>query len=77
MAEIARLLGDQPFMAGDQLSIADLMLAPHLAYFAAIAEGRPMFARHPNRQGWVAWMAARPSMANTIWERLASLHQAA
>src|SRR3954470_7419900 len=30
--EIARLLGDQVFMAGDAITLADLMLAPHISF---------------------------------------------
>ena len=42
--EIARLLGGQAYMAGDALSIADLMLIPHLALFGGDA-GRPADVR--------------------------------
>ena len=75
--ELARLLGDQPFMAGDAVSIADLMLAPHLVMFAETPEGKPMFARHANLAAWAERMNGRPSMVNTTWERLASLQRAA
>jgi glutathione S-transferase len=75
--EIARLLGDQPFMAGDAVSIADLILAPHLALFGETPEGKPMFQRNPNLVAWVQRMDERPSMINTTWERLANLQQVA
>jgi glutathione S-transferase len=75
--ELGRLLGDQPFMAGDTLSIADLMLIPHLALFGETPEGEPMFARHPNLVAWVQRMTERPSLVNTTWERLARSQRAA
>ena len=75
--EIARLLGDQPFMAGDAASIADLILAPHLALFGGTPEGKPMFERNPNLLAWVQRMDERPSMINTTWERLANLQKVA
>lgn len=75
--EIARLLGDQPFMAGESVSIADLMLAPQIVFFGDTAEAKPMFARHPNLVAWVHRMNARPSMVNTTWERLAGQPHAA
>jgi len=68
--EVARLLDDRPFIAGAALSLADLMLVPHLDYFAECAEGQAMFARHPNLTIWLARMRARPSMAATSWERV-------
>jgi glutathione S-transferase len=75
--EIARLLGEQPFMAGDAVSIADLMMAPHLVMFSETAEGKSMFARHPSLTTWVERMNSRPSMINTTRERLAGLQRAA
>jgi len=68
--ELANLLGDQSFMAGDDLSLADLMLVPHLDFFAECAEGQAMFARHPNLTIWLARMRARPSMAATSWDKV-------
>jgi glutathione S-transferase len=77
IAEIARLLGDAPFMAGEELSIADLMLAPHLTMFAETAEGAPVLQPHPNIRAWVERMNARPSMMATTWDRLHELARAA
>ena len=77
VAEIARLLGEQSFMAGESLSIADLMLAPQLAFLAATPEGAPMLTRHPNLAAWMARMNGRPSMMGTAWERLENMAQAA
>jgi glutathione S-transferase len=68
--EVARLLADQPFMAGEALSLADLMLAPHLAFLPHFAEGAAILAPHANLAAWIARMDARPSMAATSWERL-------
>jgi len=70
LAEISRLLGDRPFMAGDQLTIADLMLAPQMAYLGEIADSEDLLAPHPNLRDWNARMAERPSMRATTWERL-------
>ena len=73
MAELARLLGDQPFFAGDTLSLADLMLVPHLAFLADYDEGRALLAAQSNIDAWRARMEARPSMAATEWDRLIAL----
>jgi glutathione S-transferase len=42
VSEFARLLGDQPYFAGDMLTITDLMLAAQLDFFAATPEGRTL-----------------------------------
>lgn len=73
MAELARLLGEQPFFAGDALSLADLMLVPHLAFLADYDEGRALLAAEPNIDAWRARMETRPSMAATEWDRLIAL----
>jgi glutathione S-transferase len=77
IAEIGRLLDDRPFMAGDGVSIADLMLAPHLTMFADTPEGAPMVRHHPNIAAWVERMNAGPSMKATTWDRLHELARAA
>ncbi|MDB5707917.1 MAG: putative glutathione S-transferase [Sphingomonas bacterium] len=68
--EVARLLADQPFMAGDALSLADLMLAPHLVFLPHFAEGAAILAPHANLAAWIERMEARPSMKATTWDRL-------
>jgi glutathione S-transferase len=77
VTEISRLLGEQLFMAGDELSIADLMLAPHLTMFAETAEGASMLQPHINVRSWVERMNARPSMIATTWDKLHELARAA
>jgi glutathione S-transferase len=62
--ELNRLLGDQPFLAGDQLTIADLLLAPQLVYLAAIPECASMMAG-TRLQAWLERIEARPSMQAT------------
>lgn len=76
VAEIARLMGDNDYLAGGAVSIADLQMAPHLSILAETAEGRDMLAPHPNLRAWIGRMEARPSMRNTTWDRLASLAMA-
>jgi glutathione S-transferase len=67
---IARLLGDQPFLAGDALSLADLMVAPQLSLLMECEEGQGLMAPHPALSAWLQRMEARPSMLATTWERL-------
>ena len=70
IAEVARLLDGNRFMAGDAVSLADLLLAPHLSMFAQAPEGADMLRDHPNLTGWLAHIEARPSMRATTWDRL-------
>jgi glutathione S-transferase len=64
IAELDRLLGSESFMAGDRLSIADLMLAPQLDFFAATPEGAAMLDG-TRLKDWLDRMCARPSMLAT------------
>lgn len=68
--EIARLLGDQPYMAGDAVTLADLILAAHLGFTPEVDEVRAMLAPHPNLRAWLDRMNARPSLQATTTERL-------
>jgi glutathione S-transferase len=64
-------------VAGDALSIADLLLAPQLTMFAEVTEGAAMLQPHANIRSWVERMNARPSMKATTWDKLHELARAA
>jgi glutathione S-transferase len=74
VSELARLLGDRPYFAGDMLTIADLMLAAQLDFFAATPEGR-LLLDGTVLVPWLARMNARASMQQT--QRPAALQAAA
>jgi glutathione S-transferase len=63
--ELDRLLGDQPFLAGDQLSIADLLLAPQLGYLAITPECAKIM-QATRLKAWLGRMEARASMQATL-----------
>jgi glutathione S-transferase len=65
IAELDRLLGARRFLAGDTLSIADLMLAPQLDFLAETPEGKSLLA-NTQLEAWLARMNARPSMQATL-----------
>ena len=52
------------------ISLADLLLAPHLSMFALAPEGAQMLLEHKNLSDWLARIEARPSMKATTWDRL-------
>jgi glutathione S-transferase len=70
LAEIGRLLDGHPWTAGEALSLADLLLAPHLSMFAEAPEGAQILHEHENLNRWLARIEARPSMQATTWDRL-------
>jgi glutathione S-transferase len=75
--ELARLLGAQPYFAGDQLSLADLMLGPAIEFFTITPEWSVLGAPHANLVAWMKRMQDRPSMMATTWERVTELAKAA
>jgi glutathione S-transferase len=75
--ELARLLAQQTYFAGDTLSLADLMVAPAVAFFTLTPEWSVLGAPHANLVAWLARMQARPSMQATTWERLSTTAEAA
>jgi glutathione S-transferase len=70
IAEIGRLLDGHSWMAGDAISLADLLLAAHLSMFAQAPEGAQILQDHENLRAWLARIEARPSMQATTWDRL-------
>lgn len=58
--ELARLLGDQPYFAGDSLSLADILLAPQLDFMRETPEWATLTAgRKTCRGGWTECSSAR------------------
>jgi glutathione S-transferase len=76
-AELARLLGEQSFFTGDAISLADLLVAPAVAFFTGTPEWVELGVPHPNLAAWLARMEARPSMQATTWERVSEMAKAA
>jgi glutathione S-transferase len=65
LSEFARLMGDQPFMAGERISLADLMVIPLLYYLARVPEGEAPIAEHPSLRAWVRRIEDRQSFRVT------------
>jgi glutathione S-transferase len=75
--ELARLLGDQNYFAGDSISLADLLIEPELDFLAQAPEWAVLTGPHPNLVAWLARMEARPSLRATTWERVIAMARAA
>ena len=76
-AELSRLLGRQPYFAGDGPSLADILAAAHLDFLAATPEWAPLTADRTNLVAWLERMNQRASFQATTWERVAQLGKAA
>jgi glutathione S-transferase len=69
LRELERLKGPAEFLCGDAISIADLMVAPHLLFFRRTPEGEELM-RGTSLDQWLARMGARASVQATEAERL-------
>jgi glutathione S-transferase len=65
LAEIARLQGEQPYLAGERVSLADLMVIPLLYFFGRLPEGEAPIAEHPTLRSWMRRMEERQSFQVT------------
>ena len=75
--ELSRLLGRQAHFAGDAVSLADLLLAAQIDFFADLPEWEPLTRSNANLVDWLARMNARPSMQRTTFQKQGELAQAA
>lgn len=63
---LASLVDHSPFLAGAELSLADLHAYPMLRYFALASEGASAINEHRSLADWLARMAIRQSVVRTI-----------
>src|SRR5260221_10639516 len=75
--ELARLLGGQSFFTGETMTLADLLVAPHLGLFSFAREWPALVAPQRNLVAWLERIEARPSLQATTWERVSEMAQAA
>jgi glutathione S-transferase len=65
VAALEKLIDGNAYLAGDRLSLADLLLIPVYDYFAQIPEGQKLLAKAPNLQRWWDTVRSRPSVTRT------------
>jgi len=65
LAEFERIAGDDEFLAGERVSLADLMVAPLLYYLAKTPEAPATLAEHPKMQAWLKRIESRQSFQVT------------
>jgi glutathione S-transferase len=75
--EISRLLGSKAYLAHDEMTLADILIAPQLDFLALTPEWKPLTATTPNLVSWLQRVNERASFKATTWERVADLAKAA
>jgi len=60
------LAGEDAFLVGASPSLADLHLAPMIAYFAAAEDGAALLAKHGRLSRWWSAMSRRPTVVETM-----------
>jgi len=74
--ELGRLLGDKPYFAGDQVSLAEMMLIPQMDFMSQAPEWTELTVALPTIASWFERVISRPSFAATTWERVAAAARA-
>jgi glutathione S-transferase len=72
-AELSRLLADKPYFAGDQVSLAEMMLVPQFDFISRAPEWTQLTGTLPNLVSWFERASARPSFEATGWEAVSAL----
>jgi glutathione S-transferase len=57
--------GAGPFLCGPEISLADLHLAPVIAYFSGTPEGKTLLSNAPRLSRWWQLISTRPSVVKT------------
>lgn len=65
LKEFTRLMDGNPWLAGDDITLADLSVAPHVFYLTLVPEGEDLFGGAPEIKAWWDKLAQRDSMTQT------------
>ena len=71
--ELARILGEGPWLAGEIFSLADLMVAPQLDLFRLAPEWAELTAAAPSLAAYLDRVEARASFQATTWANVAKM----
>lgn len=69
LGELERMIGTRAFLAGEDITLADLHAAPMIAYFRLAPEGAQALSRHTRLAAWWDRMNGRPSLQRTAFAR--------
>ena len=65
-AAMDAIIRDQPYMAGSDFSLADIMAGPQVAAVAWAPEGQILLANYPRLRGWLDTLNKRDSFRKTV-----------
>ncbi len=65
LGALEKLAGDEAFLVGPAISLADLHLGAMIAYFVQAPEGKAVLPAYPRLARWWRSIAGRPSFAAT------------
>lgn len=65
LAALEALMGQGPWLVGDTISLADLHMAPMMAYFCMAPEGAALLRDYPRLQDWWTAMQQVPALRRT------------
>jgi len=63
--QISEAVGEDGYLVGDRLTLADTFLLPHLLFFGRCPEGAALLEAAPRVARWLARMTQRPSYARS------------
>jgi glutathione S-transferase len=66
LAALERLAADAEYLCGEEISLADIHLAPMIGYFAIAEEGAALLKRYGKLSGWWGTMSARTNYRATM-----------
>ena len=69
IGEIGGAVGENGYLVGDRLTLADPFLLPHLLFFGRTPEGAALLADAPQVAGWLTRMMERPSYVGSDMRR--------
>ncbi len=72
LAAMSDLIGDGPWLVGEELTLADIYVAPMFHYFLMAPEGAELVQQHAKLKAWWSCVAFRPSMVATKPRRIVS-----
>lgn len=70
VAALEEIIDDKPFFAGEAISLADLMVLPHLDFLPTSPPEGPQLLKGSPLLGWLERMEARPSARRTSMQVL-------
>ncbi|WP_027530970.1 glutathione S-transferase family protein [Bradyrhizobium sp. WSM3983] len=65
LAALESIAGEGPWLCGNQLSLADIHLAPMVGYFVLAEEGRALLQKYPRLGAWWSELSNRSTFVAT------------